>query len=302
LQHKIPTPLRAAILAQIVDAGLQVNGLAIEFLKQEGFGTVQDMVDQVRRDHGDAAADAMAEDMRELGERETSAALGSNPFSPYRQALIAEHLARWSFLSAPDSVFAAALTCGFAQLWLTREQAGAPWGTTSQVISNVNELFVKRAVPYRVDAEGEVHWHGDQKTYQAITEPALTVLADSRLAGARTEYEDALAGLRSGNEKALEDAIEESAKAVESTMKVLIDESKLTRSGKETADPLIRILAQGNVIPAHVDQMLFAAARIRNAAGGHGTGSVPRHTPEDLAVACVAAAGVAITYLGGKLP
>jgi hypothetical protein len=137
---------------------------------------------------------------------------------------------------------------------------------------------------------------------RAITEPALQVLADPRLAGAISEYGDALAGLRAGKQKDLEDAIEESAKAVESTMKVLIDQSNLARTGKETADPLIRILIAGNVIPSHADQMLFAAARIRNAAGGHGTGPAPRQTPEDLAVACVAAAGVAITYLGGKLP
>jgi hypothetical protein len=46
-------------------------------------------------------------------------------------------------------------------------------------------------------------------------------------------------------------------------MKVLIDESDLTRTGKETADPLIKILVSGNVIPAHTDPMLFGAARIR---------------------------------------
>jgi hypothetical protein len=128
------------------------------------------------------------------------------------------------------------------------------------------------------------------------------VLGDARLAGARTEYEDALAGLRVGKQKSLEDAIEESAKAVESTMKVLIDETGLQRTGKETADPLIKILSAGAVVPRHVDQLLFAAARIRNAAGGHGAGGTPRHTPQDLATACVAAAGVAISYLGNKFP
>lgn len=173
---------------------------------------------------------------------------------------------------------------------------------TEAVIAEINTLFAKRSVPYRVDADFEVRWHGDESTYKAITEPALQVLADPRLAGAMSEYGDALAGLRAGKQKDLEDAIEESAKAVESTMKVLIDQSNLARTGKETADPLIRILIAGNVIPAHADQMLSAAARIRNAAGGHGTGPAPRHTPEDLAVACVAAASVAITYLGSKLP
>ena len=85
-------------------------------------------------------------------------------------------------------------------------------------------------------------------------------------------------------------------------MKVLIDENLLKRSGKETSDPLIRILVQGSVTPDYVDQMIFSAARIRDAAGADGTGATPRYTPEELATACVAAAGVAISYLGTKLP
>jgi hypothetical protein len=84
-----------------------------------------------------------------------------------------------------------------------------------------------------------VRWQGDESVYAAITKPALAVLGDARLAGARSEYEDALANLRAGSQKDLEDTIEESAKAAESVMKVLIDESDLTRTGKETADPLI---------------------------------------------------------------
>ena len=59
---------------------------------------------------------------------------------------------------------------------------------------------------------------------------------------------------------------------------------------------------QGSVIPDYVDQMIFSAARIRNAAGAHETGATPRYTPEELAIACVAAAGVALSYLGTRLP
>jgi len=53
--------------------------------------------------------------------------------------------------------------------------------------------------------------------------PALAALADRRLAGVRAEFEDAVAKLGAGGPKDLEDAIEESRKAVEGTMKVLID-------------------------------------------------------------------------------
>jgi hypothetical protein len=249
----------------------------------------------------------MDEGIREVSKREMRAMFQTKPTpTPTQQArFIAQHMARWSFLYAPDPLFATVITYGIEQLerWYAEQQGpDAAQRVTRTVVGKLNEAFAKRSVPYRVDDDFEVRWYGDESTYKAITEPALKVLGDPRLAGAKTEYEDALAGLRTGKQKSLEDAIEESTKAVESTMKVLIDETGLNRTGKETADPLIKILAAGKVVPAHVDQLLFAAARIRNAAGGHGAGGTPRHTPEDLAVACVAASGVAITYLGGKFP
>lgn len=301
VQRKIPTPVRTAILRQLNDAGLPTIRLADEFLKGEGHGSFGDVLEQVRLDHGDAVAEAMDRDIREIQTREM-AALGLRPGRPEAGPFVAQQLSRWVFVCAPDPVFTTAVGYAFKSLWQMNEQSGMPSGTTAQVIASINDLFAKRGVPYRVTDDGDVRWHGEEKTYTTIIEPALAVLADSRLAGARSEYEDALRALRGGAQKQLEDAIEESAKAVESAMKVLADESNLPRTGKETARPLIDMLAQGRVIPAHVDQLIFAAARIRNAAGGHGTGGTARVTPEDLAAACVAAAGVAITYLGNKLP
>lgn len=301
VQCKIPRSVRTAILNRLADAGLPTIRLADEFLKGEGYGNFGEVLGQVRVDHGDAVAEAMDRDIREIQTHEL-AAVGLRRSQPEARPFMVQHLSRWAFVCAPDPVFTTVLGYAFAILWQMNEQSGMPSGTTAQIIASVNDLFAKRGVPYRVTDDGDVRWHGEEKTYTTIIEPALAVLADLRLAGARSEYEDALRALRGGTQKQLEDAIEESAKAVESVMKVLADESSLPRTGKETARPLINMLAQGGVIPAHVGDLIFAAARIRNAAGGHGTGGSARVTPEDLAAACVAVAGVAITYLGNKLP
>jgi hypothetical protein len=85
-------------------------------------------------------------------------------------------------------------------------------------------------------------------------------------------------------------------------MKVLLDEHRVTRTGKETASPLFGMLQKAGVVEAETDNAILGAARIRNAWGGHGSGAAPRNIPNDLAPLAVHAAASALTYLASRLP
>ncbi len=165
-----------------------------------------------------------------------------------------------------------------------------------------NRLFAKRGVNYRFSDAGEAEWHGDEGAYLAIVRPALDALRDNRMAGARAEFDAALAHLRSGSTKDVEDAVEETAKAVESAMKVVLAESGVTLKGKETARPLFDRMSKAGVVPAAADDAVLAASRIRNAFGGHGSGAQPREVPPGIAELAVRASASAICYLASRLP
>ncbi|HEX4033604.1 MAG TPA: hypothetical protein VHX66_04090 [Solirubrobacteraceae bacterium] len=172
MQLKIPTPVRSATLSVLIRHGVLEFGLAEEFLQREGFGSFQDVVDQVRLDYGDAAADGMDEGMKEVSAREMRAMFPTKPTPTQQTAFIAQHMARWSFLYAPDPVFATVITYGIEQLerWYAEQQGpDASQRITQTVADKLNETFAKRSVPYRVDDDFEVRWYGDEATYKAIT-------------------------------------------------------------------------------------------------------------------------------------
>jgi len=133
--------------------------------------------------------------------------------------------------------------------------------------------------------------------------PAFAALADRRLAGVRAEFEDAVAKLGAGGPKDLEDAIEESRKAVEGTMKVLIDlDPRVQLLRRQMIDDLIRTLVDGGVVESETRPLLEGVSRVANSLASHSAAGEVRNTPRDLAAATVSAAATAIAFLAARLP
>jgi hypothetical protein len=152
-------------------------------------------------------------------------------------------------------------------------------------------------------AIGRVVFHGDQGEHDLIVAPALAVLTDPRLAGVRSEFEDALAKLTAGGPKDREDAIEESRKAVEGTMRVLIAATPGVQAPRHhTIEHLIRALVEGGVVESETRPLLECVSRIANPLASHSAAGEVRNTPRDLAVATVSAAATAIAFLAARLP
>ncbi len=180
---------------------------------------------------------------------------------------------------------------------------GSYWREIEEASAEINRLFEHRRVFYRVSGETRlVEWNGDRPAHEVVIRPALDALGDARLAGARAEFEAALAHLRKGTSKDFEDAIEEAAKSVESAMKVLAAEHGVPLTGKETARPLFDLLAKAGVLIAEADQAVLGPSRIRNAHGGHGSGPTPRQIPLDLAEFACRSSASALGFLAAALP
>jgi hypothetical protein len=251
--------------------------------QHEGYGTFDDVEDDIRRRFGDHEADRFLGVMSAHCERERR---------------------QMAFVAGVNYNAEPALKVIPAPLFLDvlEDAVGLVSYSHYAAVTEINRLFSKRGIYYRFTPAGQAEWHGDEGAHESILRPALDVLSDLRLGGARSEFEAAMHHLRAGSAKDEEDAIEEAAKSVESTMKVLLQQHGVALTGKETAFPLFELLTKNRIAVAEGDQAVTAAARLRNAYGGHGAGAVARHLPPDVAALAVRCAATAIVYLASRLP
>ena len=145
------------------------------------------------------------------------------------------------------------------------------YGIDPALVDEINATFQKIGASYRFSYSGQAEWHGDTGVYEHVLTPALDALSDPRLAGCASEFHAALSHLTAGTAKDREDAVEESGKAVESAMKVLLDARSVSRKGNEAAFLLFELLVNNGLCPREADNALLGAARLRNNLGGHGT-------------------------------
>lgn len=225
-----------------------------------------------------AARDAMA---LQLG--------GRHPLDEaYRQRMAAESLPRYALIAAPDAEFVNGVEVALKMVAARFAEPGTARGSEAQyeLGSHIDELFSKRGVPYSFEG-GKFVWAGDRAVREVVVEPALEALVGSRLAGASAEFDAALRHLRAGTQKDLEGAIEEAAKSVESALKVLAVETNTVVSADATVKPLFDALRDAGVVPPYIDNLIQAAARIRNKLGAHGAGAEPRQIEVDEAMAAI---------------
>lgn len=306
----IPRPVRGAILNWFEDRGVSKRAIWDRLSLEEGFSRADDLIERVEERYGREVAEEMRSGIREIAATESEAVK-----APYRTAqqrrqvswkVFVENLPRYAFETVPDPEFATAIEWGLILLEEMR-RASLTVGEVGNVqVEDAREyldrLFEKRSIPYRTSSQGKIEWYGDRATHELVIAPALGVLADPRLAGAKDEFEAALGHLRVGRVKDLEDTIEEAAKAVESAMKVLLDARGVSRKPTLTAKPLFDALKTNGIVPPYMEKVVLATSAIRNTEGGHGAGPRPREIPTELAEAALSGAGVAIGFLAKKLP
>ena len=274
----IPDGVRTSLLKWFTGRGIVPTHLWHRLVQHEGYGNYADVEKDLRtrfsEDEALAFGAAMASHFQRASQR-------------IRFDLGVDYNAQPALKAIPAPLF----------LDVLEDAVSLMQANSYEAVTEINRIFGKRGIYYRFNPMGKAEWHGDEGAYGSVLRPALDALIDPRLQGARSEFETAMRHLRAGTVKDEEDAVEEAAKAVESVMKVLLQEHGAALTGKETARPLFELLSKNGIVVAETDSAVTATARLRNAHGGHGAGAVARQVPKGVATLAVQSACTAIGYL-----
>jgi hypothetical protein len=166
----------------------------------------------------------------------------------------------------------------------------------------LNEVLRNRGIPWEFDSDGGFCWIGDQEVETLAVRPALSAIEDPRFAGGvKSEFDSARAELGVGTPTALKQAVSEAGSAVESAMKVLLDNRGATYDQRAAASALFDRLVVEGIVPRFMEKLVLVATTPRNRTASHGAGAVAHDVPAEVAEAVVAGTAVAVSYLHGQL-
>jgi HEPN domain-containing protein len=248
------------------------------------YADFDDYTSAVREVWGDASADRMHEAVRQANATRvwTSIELA-------QQEDMAEE-AKLLYMPEPDFRLAVLLTVHV-------------YGLAADPSARITAICKRRGIPWEFTASEGFGWVGDTDVETLAMRPALSAIADLRLAGAtRTEFEQARVQLAIGTPAALKLSVIEAGSAVESAMKVLLTERGVTYPSTDPASKLFGRLKDAGIVELPMERIILGASMVRNKKAGHGAGEVPHDVPQETAEAVLASAAVSIAYLHKLLP
>jgi hypothetical protein len=152
-------------------------------------------------------------------------------------------------------------------------------------IEKLNQRLRQHNIPYKFIGGRLVSAESDYMTGE-VTTPAISLLQDMGFRGANDEFMRAQDDYRSGDYRG---AIVKANAAFESVMKAICDLRQWPYPSNATANDLIAIILERDLIPKYLESELHALRSVlasglptvRNKSGGHGQGRelvpVPRH-------------------------
>ncbi|MCY4383695.1 MAG: hypothetical protein OXE44_11165 [Nitrospinae bacterium] len=164
------------------------------------------------------------------------------------------------------------------------------WGITQipdDAIKELNFRFRDARLGYQYE-NGQIVRIDNQLIHAEVTKPALQLLSDPRFKGAEEEFLKAHEHYRT---REYEDCISNALKAFESTLKAICDLNSWEYSPGHRASDLLKVIRREKLLPDYLDtsfDQLYGTLhsglpKVRNEAGGHGQGAVPRQTPDYIA-------------------
>lgn len=153
-------------------------------------------------------------------------------------------------------------------------------------IDELNARMKEHGVGFQY-VSGELIKVDDQVVHQEAVKPALQALREKEFSGPNEEFLKAFEHYRHGRHK---EALNESLKSFESTMKVICNLNGWAYDTKDTASKLIDILMTKQLIPDYLQTHYTSLAAglksgiptVRNRVGGHGQGGEPVTVPDHL--------------------
>jgi len=171
-----------------------------------------------------------------------------------------------------------------------------------EAIEELNQRFQEHQIGYQFQ-NGQLIKQTNQYLHEEVMLPVLTLLSDPQFRGAQDEF---LSAHRHYRERRYKEAVADALKALESTMKSILDERKWEyRKDRDTVSTLTQILLDHQLIPAMVQDQFTnlrvllesGLPRIRNRTSGHGQGSTPVALPKYMAEYALHLAAANIVFL-----
>jgi hypothetical protein len=167
----------------------------------------------------------------------------------------------------------------------------------------INQICRARGVPWTFTVVDGFEWIGDREVEAQAIRPALSAISDPRFAGGvKTEFDTARQQLALAAPTALSQCLQQAGSAVESAIKVVLDEHAIAYDPADTAQRLFTILRDQGLVENYMERLILAPATPRNRRGGHGAGAVAHVVDIEVAEAVLASAAVSIAYLHKLLP
>ncbi len=297
LGPEIPAGVRSAVRSWFSERHVNADDVRRRWFQRLGYGSVDDVLDDVRDRWDDLTSAVMRSDLEE----------DAFVAQLYDGAKKRDAATLISYLHVPTPLYLDYVEHAITSYVDDRRFVDVNYAMYVEdpmiaPVAYLNELFATRRIGYRFDENGRAEWHGDEGSYFEVIRPALDALDDARLEGCRQEFEAALGHLRKGTPKDREDVIEEAGKAAESAMKVVLDARNVIRTGKENAEKLWQMMRDDGIVETPTHHAIVSTAALRNEWGGHGQGGEVRQIPAGIPELAVRAAAAAIAYLASLLP
>ena len=170
-------------------------------------------------------------------------------------------------------------------------------------VEKLNTRFREHGIGYRFEPEiCKVVRVDSELLHQEVVKPALRLLNAPHFAGAETEFRQAHEHFR---HRRFQESINESLKALESTLKVICARKQWSFGEKDTASKLIAIVFDRGLIPKYLESQFNGLRKtleggvptIRNQNSAHGTGTKPRQVPAHFAAYSLHLTASAIVFL-----
>lgn len=173
--------------------------------------------------------------------------------------------------------------------------------TPDHIIADLNSRFRENDFGYEYN-RGNILRIDNNLLHEDIIDQVIHLTNEPLFQNANEEFLSALTHLKNGRNK---EALSDSLKAFESTMKIIIHDFKWDYQQNDTASKLIQKCLDKELIPKFL-QSQFSALRttleagiptIRNKNSGHGQGPVKIVVPDSLATYSIYMTGTCINYL-----
>ena len=168
-----------------------------------------------------------------------------------------------------------------------RNHSFFPQISPDEAINELNYRFREHGVGYQYES-GQIIKMDSQFTHSEVIKPALIMLSDPMYKGANEEFLKAHEHYRKGRYK---ECLNECLKAFESCLKIICQKRRWNYGEKDTANRLIEIVFQHDLIDSHMKSHFTALGStlksgiptVRNRLSGHGQGPEEITVPEYIA-------------------